>query len=233
MPGEAGTPGRRAARCCARRIPRRDRSRPPRASPFRPTTKTKARAASFDVGNAIASGTRLLQSTSWNGSTSIWPTRASARGGTATRSSPPAASRSTASASPTSGCKIDPETHQISVDDQPVRAEKLVYWVVNKPVGYLCTNSDPAGRPRAIDLLAARRAARLHRRPARRGQRRPAPDDQRRRPRDASSCTRGSACRRPTSCWSPGKPTPDDIAETARRRLAQRGQGEGQGRASA
>jgi len=39
------------------------------------------------------------------------------------------------------------------VDDHPVRAEKLVYWVVNKPVGHLCTNSDPGGRPRAIDIL--------------------------------------------------------------------------------
>lgn len=51
------------------------------------------------------------------------------------------------------GLKIDPSTHQVSVDDQPVRAEKLVYWVVNKPVGTLCTNSDPGGRPLAIDLL--------------------------------------------------------------------------------
>ena len=39
------------------------------------------------------------------------------------------------------------------MDDHPVRAEKPVYWVVNKPVGYLCTNDDPAGRPRAVDLL--------------------------------------------------------------------------------
>jgi 23S rRNA pseudouridine2605 synthase len=51
------------------------------------------------------------------------------------------------------GLKIDPERHQIAVDDQAVRAEKLVYWAVNKPVGHLCTNHDPAGRPRAIDLL--------------------------------------------------------------------------------
>lgn len=51
------------------------------------------------------------------------------------------------------GLKIDPERHQISVDDHPVRPEKAVYWVVNKPIGYLCTNTDPAGRPRAIDLL--------------------------------------------------------------------------------
>jgi 23S rRNA pseudouridine2605 synthase len=51
------------------------------------------------------------------------------------------------------GIKIDPAAHQIAVDDQPVRAEKPVYWVVNKPVSHLCTNDDPGGRPRAIDLL--------------------------------------------------------------------------------
>jgi 23S rRNA pseudouridine2605 synthase len=51
------------------------------------------------------------------------------------------------------GMRIDPAAHQVSVDDHPVRAEKLVYWVVHKPVGYLCTNRDPGGRPRAIDLL--------------------------------------------------------------------------------
>ena len=51
------------------------------------------------------------------------------------------------------GVKIDPNTHKVSVDDTPVRVEKSVYWVVNKPVGYLCTNADPAGRPRAVDLL--------------------------------------------------------------------------------
>jgi 23S rRNA pseudouridine2605 synthase len=51
------------------------------------------------------------------------------------------------------GLKINPETHKVSVDDHPVKAEKAVYWAVNKPVGYLCTNHDPAGRPVAGDLL--------------------------------------------------------------------------------
>ena len=51
------------------------------------------------------------------------------------------------------GLKIDPDAHKVSVDDHPVRSEKTVYWVVNKPVGYLSTSSDPAGRPRAVDLL--------------------------------------------------------------------------------
>jgi 23S rRNA pseudouridine2605 synthase len=51
------------------------------------------------------------------------------------------------------GVKIDPEKNKVSVDDAPVKTEKPAYWVVNKPVGYLCTNNDPAGRPLAIDLV--------------------------------------------------------------------------------
>ena len=51
------------------------------------------------------------------------------------------------------GVQVNPETQQVAVDDDPVRAEKFVYWLVNKPQGYLCTNSDPGGRPRAVDLL--------------------------------------------------------------------------------
>jgi 23S rRNA pseudouridine2605 synthase len=51
------------------------------------------------------------------------------------------------------GTQIDPERHAVSVDDHPIKAEKFVYWLVNKPRGYLCTNHDPAGRPRAIELV--------------------------------------------------------------------------------
>ena len=51
------------------------------------------------------------------------------------------------------GLKIDPDAHKVAVDDHPVRSEKAVYWAVNKPIGYLCTNHDPAGRPLATDLL--------------------------------------------------------------------------------
>jgi 23S rRNA pseudouridine2605 synthase len=42
---------------------------------------------------------------------------------------------------------------QVTVDGKPVQAERNVYWAVNKPRGYLCTNSDPAGRPLAVDLV--------------------------------------------------------------------------------
>jgi 23S rRNA pseudouridine2605 synthase len=50
------------------------------------------------------------------------------------------------------GTKVEP-TQEISVDNQPIHGERLVYWLVNKPRGYLCTNDDPAGRPRVIDLM--------------------------------------------------------------------------------
>jgi 23S rRNA pseudouridine2605 synthase len=51
------------------------------------------------------------------------------------------------------GTKVDPQAQRVAVDGQPVKLERPVYWVVNKPRGYLCTNDDPAGRPRAIDLV--------------------------------------------------------------------------------
>ena len=51
------------------------------------------------------------------------------------------------------GTKVDPENHHVYVDDALVKTEKPVYWVVNKPPGYLCTNDDPSGRPKALDLI--------------------------------------------------------------------------------
>jgi 23S rRNA pseudouridine2605 synthase len=51
------------------------------------------------------------------------------------------------------GTRVNPESDQVAVDDHPVRAERHVYWAVNKPRGYLCTNHDPAGRPLALDLV--------------------------------------------------------------------------------
>ncbi|MER3416133.1 MAG: rRNA pseudouridine synthase [Gemmataceae bacterium] len=42
---------------------------------------------------------------------------------------------------------------QVEVDGEPVRPQRLVYWAVNKPRGYVCTHYDPAGRPRIVDLL--------------------------------------------------------------------------------
>src|SRR5438105_1106476 len=41
------------------------------------------------------------------------------------------------------GTRADPETQKISVDGQAIREERHVYWLVNKPRGYLSTNRDP------------------------------------------------------------------------------------------
>jgi 23S rRNA pseudouridine2605 synthase len=50
------------------------------------------------------------------------------------------------------GTRVGPD-QEVCVDGQPLHTERIVYWLVNKPRGYLCTNFDPGRRPRAIDLL--------------------------------------------------------------------------------
>ncbi len=51
------------------------------------------------------------------------------------------------------GTRVDPAVQQIRVDGSPLSATKLVYYAVNKPVGVVCTNRDPSGRPRVVDLI--------------------------------------------------------------------------------
>jgi 23S rRNA pseudouridine2605 synthase len=51
------------------------------------------------------------------------------------------------------GTRVDPNQAVIAVDGERVRLEKMVYYAVNKPKGYVSTNDDPAGRPRVIDIL--------------------------------------------------------------------------------
>ncbi len=53
----------------------------------------------------------------------------------------------------TLGVKVDPNRQSIHLDGRRLKLEKKVYFAVNKPPGYLCTNNDPAGRKRVIDLL--------------------------------------------------------------------------------
>lgn len=50
------------------------------------------------------------------------------------------------------GTRVD-AGQAVTVDGQPIQSERFVYWLVNKPRGYLSTNNDPAGRPRVIDLV--------------------------------------------------------------------------------
>ncbi|QEH34797.1 Ribosomal large subunit pseudouridine synthase B [Aquisphaera giovannonii] len=51
------------------------------------------------------------------------------------------------------GTKVDLRTQVVAVDGERIKRERMVYFAVNKPKGYVSTNSDPAGRPRVIDLL--------------------------------------------------------------------------------
>jgi 23S rRNA pseudouridine2605 synthase len=48
---------------------------------------------------------------------------------------------------------VDPAQDRVVVDGTCVRPQRLEYFLVHKPKGVVCTNSDPAGRVRAIDLL--------------------------------------------------------------------------------
>ncbi len=55
------------------------------------------------------------------------------------------------------GTKADPERDEICVDGKPLRkAERLIYYLLNKPKGYVTTVSDPEGRPTVMDLLPER-----------------------------------------------------------------------------
>ena len=51
------------------------------------------------------------------------------------------------------GRKVDPRTTAITVDGKRLSAEKLVYILLNKPAGYLCTTEDEFGRKKVTDLI--------------------------------------------------------------------------------
>ncbi|WP_182868125.1 pseudouridine synthase [Rhodopirellula sp. JC639] len=51
------------------------------------------------------------------------------------------------------GTIVDPKTSKVFVDGVPLRQQRLVYYAVNKPTGFLSTNADPRGRQRVIDLV--------------------------------------------------------------------------------
>jgi 23S rRNA pseudouridine2605 synthase len=53
------------------------------------------------------------------------------------------------------GTRVDPEQQRIRVDGEAVQSERSVYYLLNKPKGFLSTNFDPSGRPRAVDILKA------------------------------------------------------------------------------
>ena len=52
------------------------------------------------------------------------------------------------------GTKADPEQDEILVDGKRLEGpQQFVYFVLNKPKGYVTTVSDPEGRPTVMDLL--------------------------------------------------------------------------------
>ena len=48
---------------------------------------------------------------------------------------------------------VDPEKDVITVYGKKIRAAQKVYFLLNKPKGVICTNRDPRGRKKAIDLV--------------------------------------------------------------------------------
>jgi len=56
------------------------------------------------------------------------------------------------------GTRVDPAKQQVRVDGEALHTAKLEYFALNKPSGVLCTNRDPSGRTRAVDLVPARGA---------------------------------------------------------------------------
>ena len=51
------------------------------------------------------------------------------------------------------GVKVDPRSDTVLLDGERVRPEDRVYYLLHKPGGFICTNSDERGRPRAVDLV--------------------------------------------------------------------------------
>ena len=51
------------------------------------------------------------------------------------------------------GTRVDPRAQEIRVDGERLPQVRRVVYLLNKPVGVVTTNVDPAGRPRVVDLV--------------------------------------------------------------------------------
>ena len=65
------------------------------------------------------------------------------------------------------GTKIDPARDQVRVDGRvvqvmPAEAQEKVYFLLNKPTGFLTTTKDDRGRRTVMDLVRAASAARIY-----------------------------------------------------------------------
>jgi pseudouridine synthase len=50
----------------------------------------------------------------------------------------------------------DPDEDVIAVSGEKIRPQRKVYFLLNKPKAVICTNYDPQGRTKAIDLVPSR-----------------------------------------------------------------------------
>ena len=51
------------------------------------------------------------------------------------------------------GAKVDPQTDTVAVDGRRVEPEDKIYFVLNKPKGFVSTVADPQGRRTVMELL--------------------------------------------------------------------------------
>lgn len=51
------------------------------------------------------------------------------------------------------GTKVDPAVDKIMVNDTPLQSEAVIYYLLNKPAGYVSTREDERGRKTVLDLL--------------------------------------------------------------------------------
>ncbi len=51
------------------------------------------------------------------------------------------------------GMSVDPDVDSIKYKGRRLAANPKVHFLLHKPLGFVCTTSDPYGRPKAIDLI--------------------------------------------------------------------------------
>ena len=49
--------------------------------------------------------------------------------------------------------RADPYSQKIELDGERIKLQRKVYFILNKPRGVVCSNNDPEGRPRVIDMF--------------------------------------------------------------------------------
>lgn len=53
----------------------------------------------------------------------------------------------------TLGTSVDADRSEISCDGAPIKRQRKIYYLLNKPKGFICTNRDELGRLQAIDII--------------------------------------------------------------------------------